>query len=72
MKDQFKVTPSTKVWVSSASKFKGKKFVGRYDDFKGDRVFNLWQFDPARRDQKPETYNSWQAAKKDGWSHDQE
>lgn len=72
MTDQLKVTSSTKIWTSTASKFRNKKFIGRYEFAKGDRIFQLYQIEPQRRDQMPVSYNSWQAAKKDGWSHDRE
>lgn len=72
MTPEIKVGSNTKIWTSTASQYKDKKYIGRYDQFKGDRIFNLWQHEPVRKDQKPVSYNSWQAAKKDGWSHDQE
>lgn len=66
------VNARTKVWTNSSSAYKHKKFVGKYDVVKGDRIFQLYQFEPNHSVMKPVSYNSWQAAKKDGWGHDQE
>lgn len=60
-----------KKWKSSMTKYKGKLFVGKYEFAKGDRIFQLYE-DKESSKLKPVSYNSWQAAKKDGWSHDQE
>ncbi len=58
-----------KKWKCTMSKTKGFLYIGHYERAKGDRVFQL------RPEDKPKpvfSYDSWQAAKKDGWSHDQE
>lgn len=46
-----------------AKKFKGKQFQGRYsrESLTNERVFLLILWKTAK------AYNSWQAAKKDGW-----
>ena len=69
---EFKITSRTKIWTSKASRYRNRKFVGRYDTVKGDRIFQLYQFEPKHNGIMPVSYNSWQAAKKDGFSHDKE
>lgn len=64
------VNKRTKVWTNTSSMYRNKKFVGRYDVVKSDRVFQLYQFEPNHSVMKPVSYNSWQAAKKDGWEND--
>ncbi len=43
-------------------KYKGKKFIGKMVDAKGDRVLQL-----TTEGLKPKTYDTWQAAKQSGW-----
>jgi hypothetical protein len=58
-----------KQWICTMAKTKKKKYHGHYERAKGDRVFQLRPIDCP----KPVfSYDSWQAAKKDGWSHDHE
>lgn len=51
----------------SSKKFKNRKYVGRYKDFLGMRMFVL---ECKLKNGELDTYsfNSWQAAKASGWN----
>jgi len=60
-----------KIWTNTEAKYKGKTYEAKYEYAKGDRVFQMYRINPPKKE-KPISYNSWQAAKKDGWSHNGE